>query len=132
MPTEGGALMLVTNNQRYVTLAHPHVRKQKSRNCAACTPTQMERAFTPPLMANMGTGDWPDPHNISSPVMTSFHHQSWVAAVEALSAHPIAGLCFSSFRYNSNSNVNYMFQSKCSVCVAQVLSRQAGLFWASR
>ena len=82
----------------------------------------MERAFTPPLMANMGTGDWPDPHNISSPVMTSFHHQSWVAALEALSAHPIGGLCFSSFRYNSNSNVNYMLQQMLGVCGASLVS----------
>ena len=59
---------------------------------------QMERAFTPPLMARMGRGDQPDPHNISDPVMTSFHNASWAATVEQLEAHPLGGLRFTSFR----------------------------------
>ena len=62
---------------------------------------QMERAFTPPLMARMGTGEQPDPHNISHPAMTSFHAQSWATTVERLQAHPLGGLRFTSFRYQS-------------------------------
>ena len=61
----------------------------------------MERAFTPPLMARMGTGEQPDPHNISHPAMTSFHAQSWATTVERLEAHPLGGLRFTSFRCNS-------------------------------
>ena len=60
---------------------------------------QTERAFTPPLVAIMGNGTEPNPRNISSPKMTSFNPQSWAAVTEEMSAHPIGGLRFSSFRY---------------------------------
>ena len=58
----------------------------------------MERAFTPPLLARMGEGSWPDPNNITTPVMTAFNDASWQAATKQLSAHPMGGLRFSSFR----------------------------------
>ena len=61
---------------------------------------QTERAFTPPLLARMGVGGEPDPRNISHPNMTTFNQQSWQAATEEVSAHPLAGLRFSSFRSN--------------------------------
>ena len=59
---------------------------------------QSERAFTPPLMARMGLGEQPDPSNITAPVMTSFNNESWAQAVKHLSAHPINGLRFTSYR----------------------------------
>lgn len=59
---------------------------------------QMERAFTPPLLARMGDGAAPDPNNITRPVMTSFNDASWQSASKALSAHHMGGLRFSSFR----------------------------------
>jgi hypothetical protein len=60
---------------------------------------QTERAFTPPLLARMGGGDEPDPRNITHPNMTSFNQQSWTAVTEDISAHPVGGLRFSSFRW---------------------------------
>lgn len=59
---------------------------------------QSERAFTPPLVARMGKREQPDPSNITAPVMTSFHNESWTKAVEHLSAHPVNGLRFTSYR----------------------------------
>ena len=59
---------------------------------------QTERAFTPPLLAFMGRGDEPDIRNITNPRSTSFNSQSWAAVVEEVSAHPVGGLRFSSFR----------------------------------
>ncbi len=60
---------------------------------------QTERAFTPPLLARMGGGDEPDPQNISHPSMTSFNQHSWADVTEQISAHPVGGLRFSSFRW---------------------------------
>ncbi|KAL0046150.1 hypothetical protein WJX82_004061 [Trebouxia sp. C0006] len=74
---------------------------------------QMERAFTPPLMAHMGTGEQPDPHNISHPAMTSFHPQSWATTVERLEAHPLGGLRFTSFRpflFRGNLHLSYAIE----------------------
>lgn len=59
---------------------------------------QTERAFTPPLLANMGTGGEPDIRNITSPRLTSFNNLSWAAVTEEVSAHSVGGLRFSSFR----------------------------------
>ena len=77
----------------------------------------MERAFTPPLLARMGEGSWPDPSNITSPVMTAFNDASWQAATKQLSAHPMGGLRFSSIRSNfffsqipvNRKNLNMLF-----------------------
>ena len=62
---------------------------------------QTERAFTPPLLANMGTGAEPDTRRILNPRMLSFNAQSWARVVEEVSAHPVGGLRFTSFRYKS-------------------------------
>ena len=59
---------------------------------------QTERAFTPPLLANMGDGGEPDIRNITSPRLTSFNNLSWAAVTEEVSAHSVGGLRFSSFR----------------------------------
>ena len=60
---------------------------------------QTERAFTPPLLARMGFAEEPNPRNITQPSMTSFNQQSWEAVTEEVSAHPVGGLRFTSFRY---------------------------------
>ncbi|KAL0019247.1 hypothetical protein WJX79_010983 [Trebouxia sp. C0005] len=77
-----------------------------------CT-LQTERAFTPPLLANMGHGDEPDIRNITNPRTTSFNSQSWAAVVEEVSAHPVGGLRFSSFRpfvYQNQLHVSYAME----------------------
>lgn len=74
---------------------------------------QTERAFTPPLLARMGGGDEPDPRNISHPTMTSFNQHSWAAVTEHISAHPVGGLRFSSFRpfvYQNQLHVSYALE----------------------
>ncbi len=70
---------------------------------------QTERAFTPPLLARMGGGSEPDPQNISHPSMTCFNQHSWAAVTEQISAHPVGGLRFSSFRYA-------VVQNNCTLC----------------
>ena len=87
----------------------------------------MERAFTPPLMARMGDGSAPDPHNITAPAMTSFNMGSWDSAVRALSAHPLGGLRFSSFRYpqyqkrkekeKERLHLTALFNRKARLCI---------------
>ncbi|KAL0031621.1 hypothetical protein WJX77_010215 [Trebouxia sp. C0004] len=77
-----------------------------------CT-LQTERAFTPPLLANMGRGDEPEIRNITNPRSTSFNSQSWAAVTEEVSAHPVGGLRFSSFRpfvYQSQLHVSYAME----------------------
>ena len=68
-------------------------------SCKCATYLQTERAFTPPMLAHMGRGDEPDIRNITNPRTTSFNSQSWAAVVEEVSAHPLGGLRFSSFRW---------------------------------
>ncbi|KAL0049112.1 hypothetical protein WJX82_006790 [Trebouxia sp. C0006] len=77
-----------------------------------CT-LQTERAFTPPMLAHMGRGDEPDIRNITNPRTTSFNSQSWAAVVEEVSAHPLGGLRFSSFRpfvYQNQLHVSYAME----------------------
>ena len=59
---------------------------------------QVERAFTPPLFAQMGTGIEPDPRHVSDPKVMSFNNDSWAVVINELSAHTLGGLRFSSFR----------------------------------
>ena len=58
----------------------------------------MTRAFTTPLVARMGNKLLPDPRNITNPVRASFNQSEWARVAEDLSAHPIGGLRFSSYR----------------------------------